>query len=106
MVRYPHILTVTYSDKPVLDTTTGKYTASAKGTYSSVCRAESNSKGTLIINSEGNQVKYAYVVYLPVLDRSFPFGANASLADEFGNIFFKGTVHGFEQLQKSTKLWL
>jgi hypothetical protein len=106
LVRYPHVITITYAAKPTLVTSTGKYTPATPGTYSSICRAESNGKGSLVRNAEGNQYLYAYAVYLPVLAVSFPFGAAVTLANEDGTVFYTGKVQGFEQLQKSTKIWL
>jgi hypothetical protein len=106
VVRYPHIITIDYAAPPVLNPTTGQYTPATKGAYSCICRAESNSKGTLIVNAEGNQVKYSYAVYLPVLTVKLPFGAPVVITDEALVVFFKGTIQGFEQLQKSTKVWV
>ncbi len=104
MVRYPHILEVSWKTETTFDAT-GLPIEGTAVSHDIEGRAEANGKGNLVRTEDGAQIVYDWTYFCDRQAFEAPFGAEATLKED-GTAVWSGTVKRHANWQKGTQIWL
>jgi len=104
VVRYPHILDVTWQEDGRFSGTTGDYVEGEEYSVSIKGRAEANGKGNLVRLTDGSQIVYDYTFFCEPQEE-VKFGSEAILK-EGGEVKYAGTIKRMASAQKHCQIWI
>jgi len=106
MVRqYPH--TVSYSiSAPAVQDNNGNWVPGHVDTFELPGRLETNGAGRVIQSSDGKDIIYSAVVYMPFGEGRVPANTPVTVRDEDGNVIGSGNNLLFSKGQLNRRLWL
>lgn len=109
IVQYPHFLFLVESGTESVQDEYGNWSdAEPKNKFISVCREETNGKGTQIQTAGGKFILFAALIQLPKDCGQIDTGATVFISnDADGNdIRVRGTVLKFDEGQLHSRLWV
>ncbi|MCW0484061.1 hypothetical protein [Gaoshiqia sediminis] len=95
-------MTVANASEPVL--TDGKWSVESAD-FSSICRAEPAGKGDVLRGTDGNEISFAFVVYLPKASTILSAGSKVTIAFEDGSLV-NATLKRQQNGQLNSRLWV
>jgi hypothetical protein len=110
--QYPHylyILTVPASTQDASGNWVNNTGNSTSWTFHSVCREETNGKGSTINGPDGKSIVYSSAVYLPKSAGNIKEGATVVISqfnDPTDGVRIKGQALKFDNGQLSKRLWV
>lgn len=109
MKQYPHFLFVRAVGSSTQDSEGNWVPASDTVALHSVCREETNGKGTTINGTDGKAIVYSSMVYLPRTALRIKEGTEVFVCeteDGLGIIRIKGQVLKFDANQLNARIWV
>lgn len=104
ITQYPHILKL-YLSTSAPSLVDGEWVFGATSDIELACRAEANTKGSIMATASGDTVNYSYTVYLPKMDINIPVGTDCKL--KLSDIVeYPLKVKWNENGQLNSRIWL
>jgi len=106
--QYPHFLYVKTVTESVQDGDGNWTDPSETLVLHSVCREQTNGKGSLVNGPDGKAIVFASIIHLPLETERIPEGSEVIVSDdESGSIVrIKGEVLKFDTGQLHCRLWV
>jgi len=109
MVQYPHFLFVHVVSESVRDSEGNWTTPTSSWVLHSICREETNGKGTVIMGTDGKAIVFSSIVFMPRTAAKIPENTEVIVSDvksESEQIRIKGPVLKFNPGQLHCRLWI
>jgi hypothetical protein len=109
IAQYPHYLFVHVVGASVQDADGNWTTTNDSYQFLSMCREETNGKGSVINGSDGRSVVYSSVIYIPRSGSSVAEGAEVVVTqfnDPEDGVRLRGRVLKFDVGQMNKRLWV
>ena len=106
-MQYPHSISVISSPEFTQNEDTGNFqqVPETGGTFESECRAEPAGSNPIIKGIDGNDIVFAWIVYMPKTETEFKFGDKVVVTLGNGSQY-EGTVKRQYNGQFNTRLWV
>lgn len=102
--QYPHTIKVTVKTGSTQDAN-GDWTGGSTSNNTYSCRAEVNTKNAIIAAADGTQIRYDWIVYMPLPAITGILGSDIEVK-EGERVLCKSTLKQFSVGQLNQRLWL
>jgi hypothetical protein len=107
--QYPHFLFIVVNPESVQDAEGNFIKGSSSVLLHSVCREETNGKGSTINGTDGRSILYSSTVFLPITAVKIAEGTQilvGATEDPNSAVRIKGQVLKYDEGQLHSRLWL
>lgn len=109
MKQYPHFLFSFTPGESIQDAEGNWSQSNSFLTYQCICREETNGKGSIINNQDGNAIVFSSVIYLPLSAPPLIDGTEIVVIetkDELGVVRVKKPILKYYKGQLNTRIWV
>lgn len=107
VAQYPYKLELSnLSGEPQRDENGDYVEATESFTEIGNCRDEAGAPGQFTTTTDGQQISFSWIVYLPKTAPDIAYGKTVRVTDGNGNVRAYGTVKRFYRGQLNCRLWL